>query len=256
LNKIESQLANLEESQSQTSTEIAATWNTAHENLLASIADRCNCYRWMHSKCQAKWDTLNFYLTIPSIIMSTLVGSATIGLPNLVSDTSGSKWATTSLGVLTLSTGILTSVNQYMKSSQMAEANRAAMSAYGKLYRVVSTELALRRDQRLDALSFLKTVRSELDRLQDTSPAILESVITEFKEEFKDNTELEKPEIAGDLEHVLVNRTTKVGFNAPSTPSIKTISIVAPSSLTNLNNSDEYIRRQSTESVSTIVDNQ
>ena len=155
--------------------------------------------------------------------MSTLVGSATIGLPSLVSDSVASKWVTTGLGVLTLSTGILTSINQYMKSSQMSEANRAAMVSYGKLHRVVSTELALRRDQRIDAQAFLKTVRTELDRLQDTSPAILDSVVKIFRVEFKDNAELEKPEIAGDLEHVQVNRSSKCGpnYSMPSTPGPK-----------------------------------
>jgi len=174
----------------------------------------------MHSKCQATWDSINFYLTIPSIVMSTLVGSATIGLPSIVTDPNASKWVTTGLGVLTLSTGIMTSVNQFMKSSQMSEANRAAMVSYGKLHRIVSTELALRRDQRIDAQAFLKTVRAELDRLQDTSPAILEEIISKFRTEFKDNAELEKPEIAGDLEHVQVNRSSKngVGFSVPSTP--------------------------------------
>lgn len=245
---MESRLANLEDSESQTSTEIAATWNTAHENLLAAIGDRANCYRWMHSKCQHQWETVNFYLTIPSIIMSTLVGSATIGLPSLVSDPIGAKWATTGLGVLTLSTGILTSVNQYMKSSQMAESNRAAMSAYGKLHRIISTELALRRDQRLDALAFLKTVRAELDRLQDTSPGIQDSVIQLFREEFKNNAELEKPEIAGDLDHVQINRTSKNGNQIPSTPASKSMPVLLPGIMSSKNDSIYIERSESPES--------
>jgi hypothetical protein len=42
----------IDDHESQTSTEIAATWNSGHEELLASIADRANCSRWLHSKCQ------------------------------------------------------------------------------------------------------------------------------------------------------------------------------------------------------------
>jgi outer membrane PBP1 activator LpoA protein len=149
--------------------------------------------------------------------MSTLVGSATISLPGLVSDPSAYKWFTTIFGILTLSTGILTSINQFMKCAQMSEANRSAMVSYGKLYRVVATELALRRDQRIDAQAFLKTVRTELDRLQDTSPSILDFVLNDFRKEFKDNADLEKPEIAGDLNHVQINRTTK-GAASVATP--------------------------------------
>ena len=96
-----------------------------------------------------------------------------------------------------------------MKTSQFAEAHRSAAIAHGKLHRVISSELALRRDQRVNAMEFIKMVRSEQDRLQETSPSIPESVINHFKRHFKDNTSVEKPEIIGDLDHVSVNKSMK-----------------------------------------------
>jgi len=196
---------------SETSSEIAATWNRGQENLLAAIADRANCNRWMHSKCHILFDKYNFYLTLPSIAVSGLVGSATIGLPSFFPDNGQQRWATTTLGVLGIGVGILTSINQYMKCAQLAEAHRAASVAYGKLHREVQSELALRRDQRLNSLYFLKLIRAEQDRLQETSPTIVDSVIFQFRTEFKNNVELEKPEIAGDLDHVQINESVKPG---------------------------------------------
>jgi hypothetical protein len=58
-------------------------------------------------------------------------------------------------------------------------------------------------------MEFIKMVRSEQDRLQETSPSIPESVIHHFKRHFKDNTTVEKPEIIGDLDHVTINKSTK-----------------------------------------------
>jgi hypothetical protein len=55
----------------------------------------------------------------------------------------------------------------------------------------------------------MRTVRSEQDRLQDSSPAILDDVIKMFRTEFDENKTLEKPEIAGDLDHVEVNRSIR-----------------------------------------------
>lgn len=214
-NKVDARLEALEDQASQTSTEIAASWNTAQEALLAGIADRANCSRWLHGKCQGAYERINYWLTIPSIAVSALAGSATIGLPGLTNDPDITRWCTTAIGLLTLSTGVLTSINQYMKTSQLAEAHRAAAVAYGKLYRAVSMELALRRDQRLNGIEFLKAVRAEQDRLQDTSPVVLDSVIAEFREVVKSNDKLEKPEIVGDLDHVQVNRTAKPGLVAP-----------------------------------------
>jgi hypothetical protein len=72
------------EDTSETSSEIASSWNTGHELLLASIGDRSNCYRWLHERSQYSFEQYNFYLTIPSIIVSGLAGSATIGLTSLV----------------------------------------------------------------------------------------------------------------------------------------------------------------------------
>jgi hypothetical protein len=205
------------EEMSETSSEIAHSWNTAHENLLAAIADRANCYRWLHSKCHASFDFYNFYLTIPSIVISAVTGSATIGLTSIF-DAESQRGASIGIGLLTLMCGALTSVNQFMKTSQFAEAHRAAAIAYGKLHRVISSELALRRDQRLNALDFLKVVRTEQDRLQETSPEILDSAKKLFRIEFSHNTELEKPEIVGDLDHVQVNRSMKQDGVTPTAP--------------------------------------
>jgi hypothetical protein len=196
---------------SETSTEIAASWNSAQEDLLAAIADRANCCRWLHARCQIFFDKYNFWLTIPSIVIGTVSGSATIGLPGMTSDPDTSRILTIFMGVLTLSASVFTSVNQYMRTSQLAEGHRIAAVAYGKLHRMLSAELALRRDQRQNAGEFLKFVRAEQDRLQDTSPIILDSIIKKFNAEFKDRTDLEKPEVAGDLDHVGVNRSSKQG---------------------------------------------
>lgn len=196
------------EATSETSSEIASSWNTGHEVLLASIGDRSNCYRWLHEKSQVRFEGYNFYLTIPSIIVSGLAGSATIGLTGLFPG-DFQKVASVVIGLFTLGCGVMTSLNQYMKTSQFAEAHRSAAIAHGKLHRVISSELALRRDQRVNAMEFIKMIRSEQDRLQETSPSIPEVVINDFKRLFKENTHVEKPEIVGDLDHVSVNKSTK-----------------------------------------------
>lgn len=206
-----------EDHQSETSTEIASSWNSSHEKLLVTIADRSNCYRWLHNRCQIVYEKYSFYLTVPSIVISAISGSTTIGLTTLF-ETSSQRGASITIGLLTLGCGVLTSINQYMKTSQFAEAHRAAAVAYGKLHRSISSELALRRDQRAHAFDFLKYVRTEQDRLEETSPVIIDSVVAAFRKEFNDNTVLEKPEIVGDLDHVQVNRSNKNDDPTPTAP--------------------------------------
>lgn len=99
-------------------------------------------------------------------------------------------------------------MNQYVKSQQMMEAHRSAGLAYGKMYRNITNELSLRRDQRSNVFEFLKIIRSEQDRLESTSPAILPRVITKFNKVFAER-QIEKPEIAGDLDETQVNTDAK-----------------------------------------------
>lgn len=205
-NKMDEKLQNMDDANSETSSEIAQSWNSAHEDMLASIADRSLGLSWMHARCQKWFESANFWLTVPSIAVSTIAGSATIGLSSLFPN--AQQTASTIIGLLTISTGVLTSINNFMKTSQFGESHRTASLAHAKLHRIISCEVALRRDQRSNAQLFIKVVRTEQDRLQEISPTMLESVVANFRARFKD-CDLEKPEIAGDLDHVKINRTTK-----------------------------------------------
>jgi hypothetical protein len=207
-------------SYSETSTEIVASWNTHQENLLKGIAERSNCMRWLHSESNQYFDNLNFYFTIPNVIISTLNGSFTMSLTSLFPDPASQKSATTLIGLISIFSAVLITMNQYVKSQQMMEAHRAAGLSYGKLYRVIMNELALRRDQRSNGLDFLKLVRIEIDSLENTAPTILPFIIRKFLVRFADRN-IEKPEIAGDLDPVSVNTDIKNrGLNCVVSPRV------------------------------------
>lgn len=198
-----------EEDDALSSSYLASTWNTSQETLLAGIAERANCMRWLHGRCHGRYTAFNFWLSMPSIVVSALAGYATIGLTNVYEDPALQRWVNVGIGLMTLSTTVLTAVNQYMKTPQLSEAHRAAAGAYGKLYRTIVTELALRRDQRLNSTDFIKLVRQEQDRLEEAGPEIVLSIIQDFRTEFGARNDIQKPEIAGDLDTVEINHTAK-----------------------------------------------
>jgi hypothetical protein len=185
-----------------------SSWNTGQEELLKAISERSNCMRWLHTQCYYYFENANFFLTIPNVILSTLNGGFTMSLTSLFPDPAGQKAATTIIGLVSIFSAMLITMNQYIKSQQMMESHRAAALSQGKLYRMISNELALRRDQRTNALEFLRVVRIEQDRLENMSPNILPMVIERFNKQFKDR-DIEKPEVAGDLDEVVVNHSTK-----------------------------------------------
>lgn len=203
---MESPDKNNNENELETSSMIAASWNTAQEALLKGIAERSNGMRWLHNQSQTHFDTLNFYFTIPNVVITTVNGSITMSLNSLVSESGNQKIALTIIGLISIFAAILTTINQYIKSAQMAESHRVSAIAYGKLYRVIMNELALRRDQRVNSMDFLKTIRGEQDRLENSSPMILAIIIQRFNNQFA-NSKIEKPEITGDLDEVNINRS-------------------------------------------------
>jgi len=112
--------------------------------------------------------------------------------------------ATTIIGLVSIFSAVLITMNQYVKSQQMAEAHHSSGLSYAKLYRSIMNELSLRRDQRSNGLDFLKQVRAEIDRLESTSPSILPFAIKKFNVIFS-KRDIEKPEITGDLDAVEIN---------------------------------------------------
>lgn len=226
---------------SETSSVIANSWNSSHEKLLASIGDRANGMRWMHNQSHIYYEKLNFWLTIPNVAVTALAGSASIGITTLFS---GSNQTIVSLiiGLMTLSSGVLTTINQYMKTSQLAEAHRVACIAYAKLYRIISGELALRRDQRINAQSFLEVIREEQNRLEEASPNIQDQIIYQFNKKIKDKPELERPEISGDLDHISVNTVLKEPPPALRQSSIETVRRLPYIKTTNVINTSHELR--------------
>ena len=196
------------DSVTETSSVIVASWNDSQERLLKSIAERSNCMRWLHTQCNLYFESLNFYLTIPNVIISTLNGSFTMSLTSLFPDLDSQKAATTIIGLISIFSAVLITMNQYVKSQQMMEAHRSAGLSYSKLHRMIMNELSLRRDQRSNGLEFLKLVRGEIDRLENTAPSILPKIIKHFNIKFADSP-IEKQEIAGDLDEVEVNHEKK-----------------------------------------------
>ena len=202
-----------EESISENSSVIAASWSSSEEKLLKSIAERSNCMRWLHTQCNLHFDNLNFYFTIPNIVISTLNGSFTMSLSALLPDPNSQRIATFIIGLVSIFSAVLITLNQYMKSQEMTEAHRAAAVAYSKLSRVIMNELSLRREQRSNGLEFLKHVRSEVDRLENTAPTIIHEIIYRFNITFADKN-IEKPEITGDLDEVEINKISRKRRNS------------------------------------------
>ncbi len=180
-------------------------WSKEQDKLMADWSDIAGCYRWMHDRAEKMYTRKNMYLTIPVIILSTLTGTASVGIGSIAGDNEEvQKYLNFGIGGVSLIAGILTTLNNFLRFAQLSESNKVAGIAWGKFQRLIAVELALKPDERMDSLDFLKLCRADLDRLIEQSPPIPDSIIADFEREFKDRPNLRRPDICHGLDHTHV----------------------------------------------------
>jgi hypothetical protein len=179
-------------------------WTQELEELIADWGDKALVYRWLHERTSLLFKNNDQALMIPVIVLSTLTGTANFGMGSFFgSDANGQRLAQLGVGGISIIAGVLTTLANYYGYSKCAETHRTSGVSWGKFNRFISIELRLHPDERMDAKSFLKMFRIELDRLIEQAPSIPNSVINEFKILFEES-DVHLPDILGVMEHTKV----------------------------------------------------
>jgi hypothetical protein len=184
-------------------------WTPELDDLMAEWADKAACYRWMHERTEKLFSARNSWITIPVIILSTLTGTANFGLNSIFGDNAqNAHYATLAIGGVSIIAGIITTLGNFLRYAQGSEAHRVSSISWGKFNRLITVELRINPNERMDSMSFLKICRIELDRLIEQSPPIPDSVIAAFRSEFGSSLEVKKPDIAAAIEHTKAFKDT------------------------------------------------
>jgi len=186
-------------------------WSEENETILVEWCDIAQCYKWLYTRSHTKYATMHAWFTIPTIIFSTISGTASFAQASLPSEYQ--TYATLSIGTINILIGIFATVQQYLKISELNESHRVSAISWDKFSRNIRIELAKTPQERTDAGSFIKMCRQEFDRLMETSPTIPEKIVKEFIHRFKGKTEeemnryknLKKPDICDTI--ITVNET-------------------------------------------------
>lgn len=203
-------------------------WSTQHEKILVDWADKATCYKWLHEKTTREFARKNRWFTIPVIIMSTVTGTANFAQDKVPSEYLGAY--TMAIGTISLVAGIMTTIQQFLKISELNESHRVSSISWGKFHRNIKVELAKSPAERTPVTQLIKACKEEFDRLIETSQSIPNHVVSLFKETFSGGmikydedgkklpmtdkqllfNELTKPEICDSLESVI-----KTVYKAP-----------------------------------------
>ena len=85
-------------------------------------------YRYLHDRAYAYYNKQNFRFALPVIILSTITGTANFALKSFPE-----AWKRTvplAIGFLNLSAGLITTVSQFLRVSELLEGHRAASISY------------------------------------------------------------------------------------------------------------------------------
>jgi hypothetical protein len=193
-----------------------AVWTIEHEAILIEWADKAMCYRWLHSRANMLYSTLNAWYTIPVIVISTLTGTANFAQDRVPLEYQ--SYFVMVVGGFNILAGIITTIQQFLKITQLNEAHRVSGIAWDKFYRNVKIELAKHPNERTPVTQMIKLCKEEFDRLMETSPVIPDKIVESFKSHFQNSDnylKIVKPEICD----VLVSTDTfrNTWFNEENT---------------------------------------
>lgn len=181
-----------------------AGFGADEKDLLVSICDRAKCYRWMHENAYNLFWWIYTGFMVPIIVMSTVAGTGNFALARFSAE--DQPYMQISIGVVSLTAGVLSTILQFLKITENLEGYRQAYLSWGKLARIVELELVKNHPE--SGKAFLDQVMSEFDRLMEISPTLPKRVIERFKVEI-DHTDplLIVPDICGTINHTTLQFT-------------------------------------------------
>lgn len=189
------------------STEISSNihWTEKLEEYFASTGEKAHCLGWVHKQSEAMYSTRRTFIDLPVIVGSGVIAFLNAGSQSMFEDPRISSIA---LGIGSLVVGILNTMGTYFGWAKRAEGHRISAIHYAKLYRFISVEMALPREERMSPHDLLKYVKDQYDRLAEISPLVPTAVIHKFQRRFKKYTDISKPEEANGLEKITVYKPT------------------------------------------------
>tara|TARA_B100000902_G_scaffold221248_1_gene210117 strand:- start:36 stop:1061 length:1026 start_codon:yes stop_codon:yes gene_type:complete len=157
----------------------SSDWHAQQEDILKDWSEQSSCYRWMHERSYQIYKKSNMRYSIPVIVISTITGTANFAQGSFPAG--AQVWAPLIIGTLNLAAGLITTIAQFLRVSELLEGHRAASIAYAKLGRSIAVELSLPANERsMKGIEYIKQCRTDIDRLIEQSPSIPPEILADF----------------------------------------------------------------------------
>jgi len=188
-------------------------WSYENEELIAEWCDIAQCYKWLNAETYKHYKTIDNYMTLPCIVISTVNGSMVFGIPNIPQQYQST--VPIIFGCISIFVAVLTILQQYYRFSELKENHRIMSVEWDKLARNINIELSKPPAERVDAKHFIKFSRVMFERLIENTYMIPESIVERFKnmldgDDYRERIQLKRPDICGVI--TSINEKRRIWF--------------------------------------------
>ena len=186
------------------------------ENLLKEEGEKCESLSILHRLSHEKFNYASNAINIPVIIGSSAIGFAT-GIQINYEDIN------IVLGIFSVVIGCIKALDSYFQLAQRSERHRLCSLQYTQICRKISVELALEREQRLEAKDALNIIRTDIKNLEEIAPIIPDDIIKEYNTKYpkKEGDNIKRPNIINGLTEIIVNKPDKLPHTLTATATLE-----------------------------------
>ena len=159
----------------------ADSWTLELEQLLSTWhrrMDACQHAYYLEAERYKHW---HFWLGIPAVILSTVVGTAVFAT---LENQSVNITARVIIALVSIAAAVLAGLQTFLRLSETAAAHAQAGDWYAAIKRDIEQLRALRRDERGSAKTCTDTLRKEMNKVSQKSPELRESLWTEISKRY------------------------------------------------------------------------
>ncbi len=174
------------------------SWNEYQEQLCIKWWKDSVSYGWKHIESAKYYEARDKYLSLPTVIVKTITGTAVFAVIFNASQCDGNLILFIILATVTVIDAILFAVDKSLKYATLAEKHKNSADLFKGFANNIESEMVFKREERLDGKIFIKQSQKRYSELLQICPNIPDKIEKKFKD--KEQTD----EIQKILEIVIV----------------------------------------------------
>lgn len=185
------------------SKQIEIQYTHSFEKLLKEESEKAEVMTILHNNSYIKYNKLSVATNIPVIILSAIVGF--LSPISLFTDQN------ILLGALSVLSGIIKTLDNYMDFTRRSQAHYMTALSYKKISKFIQIQLSLDKTCRITADDLLTMITNDMENISNSEPSIPEDIINKFNNKYP-HDKTSKPAIVNGLTEVKINNTQKISF--------------------------------------------